>query len=256
MILEFTKVKGYDGAFVLSVETRLEERFDLLETMGMWVGERLRDTRRRDEDTFTEQLDAKLETCDAIYEVVDTFRAASEGFLRPAYGTIGVHLSESFFLRALLSHASKKFGDVLYIASRDGDSATNFHTACDDKGPTIVICETTTGNIFGGYTDGNWGGSNANVASDASFLFSVRPTLEKYAIVDGREGYAIYSHSSKGPIFGYVNVADLYIAVGALSNNDSFTDGYIYAIPSEHYLNDGERYFQLKDLVVLKAIAL
>jgi len=256
MILEVTKVRGYDGAFVLSVETRLEECLDLLETMGNWVGERLHDTRRRDEDTFTEQLESKLETCDAIYEVVDTFRGASEGFVRPVYGKIGVHLSESFFLRALFSHVSKKMGDVLYIASRDGDSATNFHTACDDKGPTIVICETTTGNIFGGYTDANWGGSKSHVASDTSFLFSVRPTLEKYAIVDGRQENAIYSHRSYGPIFSWINGADLFIAVGALSNNDSYTDGYSYAIPSKHYLNDGERHFQLKDLVVLKAIAL
>jgi len=255
MILEVTKVRGYDGAFVLSVETRLEECLDLLETMGNWVGEKLHDTRRRDEDTFTEQLESKLETCDAIYEVVDTFRGASEGFVRPVYGTIGVHLSESFFLRALFSHVSKKMGDVLYIASRDGDSATNFHTACDDKGPTIVICETTTGNIFGGYTDGNWG-SSGHVSSDSSFLFSVRPTLEKYAIVDGRQGYAIYSHSSYGPVFSAKNGEDLYIASGALSNSNSHTDGYAYAIPSRHYLNDGERFFQLKDLVVIKAIAL
>jgi len=255
MILEVTKVRGYDGAFVLSVETRLEECLDLLETMGNWVGEKLHDTRRRDEDTFTEQLESKLETCDAIYEVVDTFRGASEGFVRPVYGTIGVHLSESFFLRALFSHVSKKMGDVLYIASRDGDSATNFHTACDDKGPTIVICETTTGNIFGGYTDGNWG-SSGHVSSDSSFLFSVRPTLEKYAIVDGLQRKAIYPIPSYGPVFGFVNGIDLYIASGALSNSNSYNDGHVYATPSKHYLNGGKRNFQLKDWVVLKAIAL
>jgi len=252
MILEVTKVKGYDGAFVLSVETRLEECSDLLGAMGIWVGERLLDTRRLDEDTFTEQLEGKLETCDAIYEVVDTLRAASVGFVRPVYGTIGVRLSESFFLRALLLHVSKKIGDVLFIASRDGDSGTDFHEACDDKGPTIVICETTTGNIFGGYTDKNWG-SDGWVYSNLSFLFGVRPTLKKYAIRGGDANRAIAGVSNYGPIFGGGH--DLVIKNGALSKNESYTNGATYAM-SGFELNDGVYNFQLNDYVVLQAIAI
>jgi len=45
---------------------------------------------------------------------------------------------------------------ILYRASRDGKSAHDFHSKCDDKGPTLTIVRTITGKIFGGYTDTSW----------------------------------------------------------------------------------------------------
>jgi len=256
MILEVTKVKGYDGALVMSVETALEECSDLLNVMGNWVGERLHDTRRRAEDDFTEQLEGKLDTCDAIFEVADTFRAVSEGFVRPAYGTISVHISESFFLKAILSHVSKKIGEVLYIASRDGDLATDFHSACDDQGPTIVICETTTGFIFGGYAAKSWESINDYVVADTSFLFGVRPTLKKYDAVEseGSIEAILYDRPDYGPTFGRGH--DLHIPSGALGNIISSTNGRNYMERNSRVLNDGQFSFYLTDYVVLQAIDL
>jgi len=251
MILEV--VKGYDGVLVQSVETTLGECSDLVDAMGFWVGEKLHDTRRRDEDSLTEQLEGKMETCDAIFEIVDSFRTASEDLLRPAYGTIGVSFSEGFFVRLLLSHVSKKIGDVLYIASRDGDSP-NFHDACDGKGPTIVIVQTTTGNIFGGYAGTDWTG-NSWISSSTAFLFSVRPTLEKYPIIDGKLNSAMYSGSGyQSPVFGEGH--DIKIDDHPLTS-DSYTNaGHTYEVPSSYHLTGGERYFLVRDYVVLQAIAL
>ena len=46
---------------------------------------------------------------------------------------------------------------LLYCASRDGWSASIFHSCCDNKGPTVTVVK--SGNyIFGGYTDKNWDG--------------------------------------------------------------------------------------------------
>ena len=46
---------------------------------------------------------------------------------------------------------------LLYRASRDGWSVSNFHHCCDYKGPTVTVIK--SGNhIFGGYTEKNWDG--------------------------------------------------------------------------------------------------
>ena len=46
---------------------------------------------------------------------------------------------------------------LLYRASRDGWAASNFHSCCDSKGPTVTVIK--SGNyIFGGFTEKKWGG--------------------------------------------------------------------------------------------------
>ena len=47
--------------------------------------------------------------------------------------------------------------ELLYRASRDGWAASNFHSCCDNKGPTVTVIK--SGNyIFGGYSEEQWGG--------------------------------------------------------------------------------------------------
>ena len=44
---------------------------------------------------------------------------------------------------------------LIYRASRDGWNSSNFHTLCDNKGPTVTVVK--SGNyIFGGYTEQSW----------------------------------------------------------------------------------------------------
>ena len=48
---------------------------------------------------------------------------------------------------------------LLYRASRDGWGASNFHSFCDNKGPTVTVIK--SGNyIFGGYTEHEWKGKS------------------------------------------------------------------------------------------------
>ena len=47
--------------------------------------------------------------------------------------------------------------NLLYRASRNGWAASNFHSCCDNKGPTVTVVK--SGNyIFGGYTEKEWKG--------------------------------------------------------------------------------------------------
>ena len=48
---------------------------------------------------------------------------------------------------------------LCYRASVHGWGAQNFHTTCDNKGPTVTIVKVGEC-IFGGYTDQNWQGIN------------------------------------------------------------------------------------------------
>ena len=58
------------------------------------------------------------------------------------------------------SRAITNDGDkLLYRASRDGWAASNFHSCCDYKGPTVTVVK--SGNyIFGGYADQSWHGKS------------------------------------------------------------------------------------------------
>ncbi|GBB99735.1 hypothetical protein RclHR1_03610011 [Rhizophagus clarus] len=64
--------------------------------------------------------------------------------------------------------------ELLYRASKDGFSSTNFHKLCDNKGSTLIICKLKeNGKIIGGYNPNNWD-SNDNgfyVKSEDSYLF-------------------------------------------------------------------------------------
>ncbi|RGB39902.1 hypothetical protein C1646_664244 [Rhizophagus diaphanus] len=64
--------------------------------------------------------------------------------------------------------------ELLYRASRDGFSSTNFHNLCDNKGSTIIICKLKdNGKIIGGYNPNSWNCNDNEflVKSEDSYLF-------------------------------------------------------------------------------------
>ena len=61
----------------------------------------------------------------------------------------------------------------LYQAGKHGFTPAEFHRRCDNRGPTITLIKTTTGKIFGGYTDQPWNKSDKLFVSNDSFIFSV-----------------------------------------------------------------------------------
>jgi len=97
--------------------------------------------------------------------------------------------------------------NLIYKASRDGYSASVFHSICDYQGSTLVVVRSTGGYLFGGFHKGDWHSSgsyaNGTIASQ-SFIFtltnpySTAPT--KYH--NKNSTYGPYSSSSYGPTFG------------------------------------------------------
>ena len=58
------------------------------------------------------------------------------------------------WLKEKLQNAHSNF-ELIYDASRDGWSSSNFHSLCDYEGPTVTVVK--SGNyVFGGYTEQSW----------------------------------------------------------------------------------------------------
>ncbi|EXX53296.1 BTB/POZ domain-containing protein [Rhizophagus irregularis DAOM 181602=DAOM 197198] len=102
--------------------------------------------------------------------------------------------------------------DLLYRASRDGNTVAVFHEKCDNKGPTIVIAKIANSEkIVGGYNPLDWkpilNNDNYYKSTNDSFIFSFtdRNNLQTSKVSYPKKDcqlYSINSYSDYGPIFG------------------------------------------------------
>ena len=117
------------------------------------------------------------------------------------------------FYELLLKWSGYKNMELIYRSSRDGALSNNFHDKCDNKGPTIVLCQHEKGYIFGGYASISWTGQGGYHSAPNSFLFTLtnihglEPT--KFQLKNNNDGNSVYHGSSYGAIFGAGH--DLYI---------------------------------------------
>jgi len=258
-ILGLSKGSISDDALVKGVEDTLEECTDIVEAVGDFLHLLDDDDSRRradkKDDSIAGGVKNKLKTCAAIIDAVDTFR--ENNFFPWKAGHIELRWSEVGFISQELKQVSKKIGETLYVASKDGQSTSNFHSKCDNQGPTVVIVLTTTGNIFGGYAATSWHSSAGYYKGDTSFLFRLRPGMRHYNVKKGKETYSMYRNSNYGPTFGGGH--DLYIVNNALSSTSSYTNGgHSYDFPGypNYQLNDGVKNFKVLDYVVVKAVSI
>ena len=90
-----------------------------------------------------------------------------------------------------------------YQGTKDGFTASAFHSKCDNLGPSLTIIKTNTGHIFGGFTSISWNSTGNYYKDSNAFIFTIvnphniPPT--KYLITNSS---AIYCGSSYGPTFG------------------------------------------------------
>ena len=89
-----------------------------------------------------------------IYTVGDS---SNPGKLKKSSSILKGEIS---FIKQLQKWLGKKCKwNLCYRASRDGWRGQDFHSHCDDKGPTIVLVKANDC-IFGGYTDQHWDSGN------------------------------------------------------------------------------------------------
>ena len=145
---------------------------------------------------------------------------------------------------------------LIYRASRDGFSAINFHTNCDNVSSTLVIIQSAKLNIFGGYTSQAWASLNTYVTDVEAFLFSlVNPTNNSLKILVKSSGkQTIYTSIYGGPNFGN---ADIVVYANSNIYNNSYFANRAYQYPaniSANTLFDGATQFKTKDIEVYNII--
>src|SRR5580765_8164158 len=96
--------------------------------------------------------------------------------------------------------------NLLYRASRDGNTVAAFHEKCNNKGATVVIAKVQNSEkIIGGYNPLFWDSSDSNKATNDSFIFSFvdRNNLQSANVgYCNKNQYAIRCISDSGPAFG------------------------------------------------------
>jgi hypothetical protein len=100
--------------------------------------------------------------------------------------------------------------NLIYRASRDGNTLAKFHEKCDNKGATIVVAKLTNSEqIVGGYNPLQWDSSNTKTFPKNSFIFSFsnRTDLQTAKVsYSNCHQNSIQYYSDYGPMFGNKNL--------------------------------------------------
>ncbi|CAB4373506.1 unnamed protein product [Rhizophagus irregularis] len=104
-------------------------------------------------------------------------------------------------------------------ASRDGNTAEEFHTRCDNKGATIVVVKIENSEqIVGGYNSLLWNSSGENMSTKDNFIFSFtdKTNLQSAQVVySNGDQYSVRYLPNYGPAFGN---SDLYVDYNIATN--------------------------------------
>ena len=136
--------------------------------------------------------------------------------------------------------------ELLYKATRDGDSSSAFHNKCNGKSPTLTLVKTSNGYRCGGFTNTPWDSSGNYKKDNNAFVFFFF-SRNKYMSTNDN---SIYCNSSYGPTFG--NGYDLRLVNGFLTaaNSNQCNCPYTYKTVKKSELTGGEYYFTVKECEV------
>eukprot|EP00957_Ditylum_brightwellii_P096277 7332876-Ditylum_brightwellii.AAC.1 len=125
----------------------------------------LSDTKEGKQDTFSETVDYYLpgEQSELILKKEPIFKSGITSL--DQIGNIHQWLDEDS-----CGFATKQ----LYRASHDGWPASNFHSKCDNQGPTLTVIWCKEGYIFGGFCDTAWSSHDDHKTSAKAFLFTLK----------------------------------------------------------------------------------
>ena len=174
--------------------------------------------------------------------------------------------NELFFIYNSLSlyYDEKFFLELIYRATRDGDSGKVFHELCDNKSGGILIIIKTDKNIkFGGFTNATFisylnpekKAAGKHGYGNINFLFQInKRKIFKIKKNENNKKYAaIFCRSDVGPCFGDLGEdiwvkPDNFLVKGGILHKDK-EKGRICSYETEDCeLNNGESRFQIEEL--------
>ena len=172
--------------------------------------------------------------------------------------------NEIFFIHKILSNNYKPGFrlQLLYRATRDGDTGPNFHQCVDNKqGGILVIIQTDKNIKFGGFSDAVWISYvnpekktiGKNFCGNINFLFQIN-SQKTFALKNYMKKLtSIFCRSDVGPCFGELG-EDIWIRSGNFLQKGGMLHkdkekGRICSFDTKDYeLNNGEPNFNIKEL--------
>jgi len=141
---------------------------------------------------------------------------------------------------------NRKFKPI-FRGSKDGQNASAFHKACDNKGPTITVIRSKAGKVFGGFVDLPWKTSCNYLNTSKAWIFSVTEK-KKYEMLDPNTHSvnAVYDNSGYGPTWGGGH--DIYLA-SDWTGNSNYCNKNSYNFPDNATLTGGYN-FQVEEVEV------
>ena len=107
---------------------------------------------------------------------------------------------DAILINSWISPDKKAEFQLLYRATRDGDTVNDFHNKCDNKSPILVLGKTPQNYIFGGFTKLNLKYTKDEYLSDSeAFVFSIN---QKKKFISNDKNNSIYSLPNYCVIFG------------------------------------------------------
>ena len=154
---------------------------------------------------------------------------------------------EEMLLNKINKHGNQIQMNLLYKAIADTDRAEIFHQKCDQAQRTLILIETIDEKRFGGYTTQSWEGDGIDKNDDEAFIFSL-DKLQIYNIISGQP--AIGCYPKYGPVFlgCQIKINDNFFVKGGTT----FKRNTNYATNTDFELNDGIKFFGVKDIEVFE----
>ena len=108
------------------------------------------------------------------------------------------------FFQKLSEWCKFKKIELIFRGSRDGMTANNFHSKCDNQEETITLIKSDKGYIFGGYTPFPWSMDYSYHSSPSSFLFTLTNIhgTQPTKFESKNDNKEVYHDASYGPTFG------------------------------------------------------
>ena len=147
-------------------------------------------------------------------------------------------------LMSMFSFESNPKWTLVYKATQDGLSETDFHSKCDKYSKLLVVIKSNENEILGGYTDLNWKVERYifdDVFKNDEKAFFFRFEKNKLQMKSYKNGKSIKCHNLKGPCFGESDL-DINLIGGTLSSYDN------YAFTKVNYFST--RFFHLGEMEV------
>ena len=109
--------------------------------------------------------------------------------------------------------------ELLFRATRDGDSYESFMQHCHGRGPTVMFEKIDNGNRFGAFTMIPWSKEDKWIPDPKAFLFSLT-NKKKFDLKKSDDPHAI-KHDASSYCVRYGDGCTLFVSAGILQSNSN-----------------------------------